>query len=440
MDSEQEQHATVEDVTPNGSTTRTTKTDPQTDSEIPTTDTYSMDVAQRQEASDAEISPSKPVTTSVDGATDAAKSEEGSPDGMVARRAANGESSKEALERMLPHGVTPGVIGDADFDMTSSDYYFNSYAHFGIHEEMLKDDVRTRSYMRAIVNNRHLFEGKTVMDVGCGTGVLSIFAAKAGARKVYAVECSKIVDQAKLIVRANGFADVIEIKECKVEDMDLPEQVDIIISEWMGYFLFYESMLDTVLFARDKWLKRNGLMFPDKATLYLCAIEDAQYKAEKIDFWDNVYGLNMSCIKSVALTEPLVDTVDPEQVMTNVCAAFSVNTTTVTKEELSFAVPFRINAIRNDYCHALVAYFDVEFTHGLRPVSFVTGPHVKPTHWKQTVLYLDRSLPMERGEPLEGMLACRPNKKNPRDLDIAVEYNFRGRLTSATNLLRYRLR
>lgn len=352
----------------------------------------------------------------------------------------NRESQKTALKRLLPDGANPSVIGDADFDMTSSDYYFNSYAHFGIHEEMLKDDIRTLSYMRAIVQNRHLFEGKVVMDVGCGTGVLSIFAAKAGAKKVYAVECSKIVNQARQIIADNGFSDVIEVKETKVEEMELPEKVDIIISEWMGYFLFYESMLDTVLFARDKWLKPGGLMFPDKATLYLCSIEDAQYKAEKIDFWDNVYGLNMSCIKSVALTEPLVDTVDPEQVMTNVCAVFPIDCATITVEELSFAVPFKLTAIRNDYSHALVAYFDIEFSHCLKPVSFVTGPHKKPTHWKQTVLYLDRALPMEQGEVLEGTLACRPNRNNPRDLDIAIEYEFKGRHSEAKNLLRYRLR
>jgi hypothetical protein len=65
-------------------------------------------------------------------------------------------------------------------------------------------------------------------------------------------------------------------------------QVDIIISEWMGYFLLYESMLDTVLVARDKWLTRGGLLFPDKASLFLVAIEDADYKREKMDFWDNV--------------------------------------------------------------------------------------------------------------------------------------------------------
>ena len=69
----------------------------------------------------------------------------------------------------------------------------------------------------------------------------------------------------------------------QVEDVELPEKVDIIISEWMGYFLLYESMLDTVLFARDKWLVPGGLMFPDKANLYICAIEDGEYRGEKID-------------------------------------------------------------------------------------------------------------------------------------------------------------
>lgn len=349
-------------------------------------------------------------------------------------------ASRRLLDELLPDGNTPGVLHDADFDMTSSDYYFNSYAHFGIHEEMLKDEVRTRSYMRAICDNPHLFANKIVLDVGCGTGILSIFAAKAGAAKVYAVECSKIVDQARRIIADNGFADVIEVIEGKVEDVELPCSVDIIISEWMGYFLFYESMLDTVLYARDKWLKKGGLMFPDRASLYLCGIEDAQYKADKIDFWDNVYGLNMSCIKHVALTEPLVDNVDCEQVMTTVSAIFTIDMNTVTVEDLSFAVPFNISAVRNDYCHALVAFFDVHFSCCHKPISFVTGPSNRQTHWKQTVLYLDTALPMEAGDFVSGTLACRPNKKNPRDLDIAIRYSYTGNNMSAGRTLRYRLR
>ena len=70
----------------------------------------------------------------------------------------------------------------------------------------------------------------------------------------------------------------------KLEDSELPiQEFDIIVSEWMGYFLLYESMLDTVLLARDKYLKKGGLIFPDTATLYLAAIEDQDYKEEKIN-------------------------------------------------------------------------------------------------------------------------------------------------------------
>lgn len=70
----------------------------------------------------------------------------------------------------------------------------------------------------------------------------------------------------------------------KLEESELPiQQFDIIISEWMGYFLLYESMLDTVLLARDKYLKTGGLIFPDTATMYIAAIEDQDYKEEKIN-------------------------------------------------------------------------------------------------------------------------------------------------------------
>ena len=76
-------------------------------------------------------------------------------------------------------------------------------------------------------------------------------------------------------------------------------------------------MLNTVLYARDKWLVPGGLMFPDKASLHILAIEDRDYKEDKVHWWNNVYGFDMSCIRDVALTEPLVDTVDAKQIVTN---------------------------------------------------------------------------------------------------------------------------
>ncbi|PPD82378.1 hypothetical protein GOBAR_DD20694 [Gossypium barbadense] len=169
---------------------------------------------------------------------------------------------------------------DGEDDKTSADYYFDSYSHFGIHEvsvqqlghlnlvsflstylwnssasEMLKDVVRTKTYQNVIYRNKFLFQNKVVLDVGAGTGILSLFCAKAGAAHVYAVECSHMADMAKQIVETNGLSDVVTVLKGKIEEIELPvAKVDIIISEWMGYFLLFENMLNTVLYARDKWL------------------------------------------------------------------------------------------------------------------------------------------------------------------------------------------
>merc|ERR1719157_195879 len=127
--------------------------------------------------------------------------------------------SMEVVEPVVEDVGKLKVSGDKlkSEEMTSKDYYFDSYAHFGIHEEMLKDEVRTLTYRNSIWHNKHLFKGKVVLDVGCGTGILSMFAAKAGAKMVIGVDMSGIVESAKKIVEANGLSDKIEIIRGKVE-------------------------------------------------------------------------------------------------------------------------------------------------------------------------------------------------------------------------------
>ncbi|KAL9653153.1 hypothetical protein ABK040_006369 [Willaertia magna] len=314
-------------------------------------------------------------------------------------------------------------------DKTSKDYYFDSYSHFGIHEEMLKDGVRTNSYRNAILQNKFLFEGKVVLDIGCGTGILSLFAAKAGAKKVIGIDMSDIIDKARQIVEDNGYSHVIELIKGKVEDIEtLPggiDKVDIIISEWMGYFLLYESMLDTVLYARDRWLRpETGCIFPDQVTMYLAGIEDAQYKEDKIDFWDNVYGFNFSAIKSDAMKEPLVDFVEGDQVITSKCKFFDINIFDIKPEELkSVKRDFSFTSKYNEYCHAFVGWFDCVFAKGPhKPVKFSTGPFEEGTHWKQTVFYLEKDLPLKVDDEVKGTIQISQNKKNHRDLDIVLQY------------------
>ena len=83
--------------------------------------------------------------------------------------------------------MASAVNGNASGEITSKDYYFDSYAHFDIYEEMSKTKQRTLTYRRVMVQNKHLFKDKVVLDVGCGTGILCLFAVNAGAKKVIGV-------------------------------------------------------------------------------------------------------------------------------------------------------------------------------------------------------------------------------------------------------------
>lgn len=338
--------------------------------------------------------------------------------------------------------VGPSGVAAENETLQAGDYYSDSYSHFGIHEEMLKDEVRTRTYQQAIMRNKDQFKGKTVLDVGCGTGILCMFAAQAGAAKVIGVDFSGIIEQAKVIVKKNGFADRISLIRGKLEEVDLGvDKVDIIVSEWMGYNLFYESMLDTVLYARDKWLVPGGLILPDKATLYITAIEDAEYKQEKIHWWDNVYGFDMSCIKDIAMKEPLVDIVDENQIISDHCPLHTVDIRTCKIDDLTFMVPFKLKFALDMHCHAFVTWFDVEFSGLDNPCTLPTGPQHRSTHWKQTVYYTEESsIPASENDTVQGTYECVPNGKNHRDLDVHLTYQFEGQLASVKGDTHYKIR
>jgi len=214
----------------------------------------------------------------------------------------------------------------------------------------------------------------------------------------------------------------------------------IIISEWMGYFLLYESMLDTVIFARDKWLVKDGLIFPDKAKLYLCAMESGSYVEHKLNFWDKVYGFDMSCVKELAIMEPDTHMCDHSKLISDSCCILNIDAYTVTKEDLDFNSKFQLRFIRNDHCHALVSYFTIEFSKSIKPIRFSTGPRDRYTHWKQTCFYFDNPMVVCKSEVLHGTISVQRNQKNPRDLDAMVVTTFEGKYDNVKNSRGYRLR
>ncbi len=329
--------------------------------------------------------------------------------------------------------------GSMDYKV-GQDSYFGSYSHFYIHEEMLKDQIRTRSYMDACLNNKEQFKDKIVLDIGCGTGILSIFAAKAGAKHVYGVDNAEIADFAKAIIKENGLQDKITIFKGKMEEIKLPvEKVDIIISEWMGYFLLYEAMLDTVLYARDKYLAAGGLMLPDKVTLSMAAVQDSKYKAEKYGFWDNVYGTNMHCLKDVSMGEPLVDVVSKNLVISNTCTFFEADLYRVKIGELDFANKYELQFIKTDTMDGMVCWFDAHFSQLKNPITLSTSVFNKSTHWKQTLFYLQTPIHVKQGEMLRGTIAVKKSKVHFRNLDVSITFHYEDKESKVNYKQLYRL-
>ncbi|XP_013638438.1 PREDICTED: probable protein arginine N-methyltransferase 6 [Brassica oleracea var. oleracea] len=345
-----------------------------------------------------------------------------------------------------------------DFDVA----YFHSYAHVGIHEEMIKDRARTETYREAIMQHQSLIQGKVVVDVGCGTGILSIFCAQAGAKRVYAVDASDIAVQANEVVKANGLSDKVIVLHGRVEDVEIDEEVDVIISEWMGYMLLYESMLGSVITARDRWLKPGGLILPSHATLYMAPISHPDRYSHSIDFWRNVYGIDMSAMmqlaKQCAFEEPSVESISGETVLTWPEVVKHIDCQTIKIQELdSVTARYKFKSMMRAPMHGFAFWFDVEFSEPAKNTNATsvanrsssispftegnqkkrsnpndalvlsTSPEAPPTHWQQTIVYFYDPIDVEQDQVIEGSVTLSQSKENRRFMNIHLEYTSAGR-------------
>lgn len=333
------------------------------------------------------------------------------------------------------------VNGDADSS------YFASYSGHDIHETMLKDTVRTDAYRDFIYENKDLFKNKTVLDVGCGTGILSMFCARAGAKRVIAVDNSEIINFARENVYRNGMGEIITCLRGKIEEVILPAKtVDIIVSEWMGYCLLYEAMLDSVLWARDHYLAHWGLMVPSHCTLRIAPMADPEYVDDHIHHWKNVYGFDMSSMCKDIYKDVVIKEVQDVAVPAESSPFLQLCLRTTKKEELIFASKAFSCTLKADMetLDGFVIWFDTYFVqspyfrgpavgkaeeyirHGGQSIAFTTGPHGKRTHWQQGCLLIDcKGKPQEnlkKGQTVSGTIGYEKREDDNRALDIKVEW------------------
>ncbi|KIY60815.1 arginine N-methyltransferase 3 [Cylindrobasidium torrendii FP15055 ss-10] len=345
-------------------------------------------------------------------------------------------------------------------------HYFESYGANDIHAVMIQDKVRTSTYAQFLLTNPALLDDAVVLDVGCGTGILSLFAARGGARKVYAVDASNIGDKAKEIIKANGMEDTITVLRGKIEDIEIPEKVDLIVSEWMGYALLYESMLDSVLNARDRFLKPGGVVAPSQLHMVLGLCDASEIVKERLTFWNDVYGFDMTTMAKEVYNEAVIDVVGPHTVLSTPFVVKDLLIGEIITKQLNFHSTFQLTTTveRKTRVTAFVLYFDTFFSPSGRPIppntqvkvvkenevvlaevwpvggkpapqrrashggkperitSFSTGPQSIPTHWKQALFLLREPFVVDEGQEVKGTFYCRKSESNSRELMVEIHY------------------
>ena len=259
------------------------------------------------------------------------------------------------------------------------------YAEFEVHRTMIRDRVRTEAFQRAI--DSVVRPGDTVLDVGAGSGILSVFAARAGAARVYAVEQTSIAVLAQELAAANGVAEIVRVVHGDIVDIDLPERVDVIVSEWLEGFGIDEGMLVPVIAARDRWLKPGGIMIPHSVTAWTALVHD-RYLGETVDFLrDNPYGLEFE-----GLIERTVNEISYSGSFRHLAAGdrrsepsqlWTTNADLITLEEAQapHEAETRLPVHDHGTANALALWFSAE----LAPdISLSVGPGDPRTHWGMT--------------------------------------------------------
>ena len=279
------------------------------------------------------------------------------------------------------------------------------YTQLSLHRWMLRDEVRNEAYRQAIA--RAVKPGQVVLDMGAGTGILSIFAAQAGARKVYAVERTSIAAVARRMVARNGLADRIEVIEGDLEDIDLPEKVDVLMSEWMGGFGVDENMLAPLVMARNRWLVPGGKILPECVTAFIVPTFVPDFD-EDISHWRaRPHGIDMSAIADLTIPEPVMtqDAIGPNDIIATPQVMWSHDAYTCSLEEADRAFEAKLTFVaeRDGKVSNLAAWFTADF---FESASLTNAPNAPNTHWGRFLFPLNRTVEVRRGTKVEVEFHC----------------------------------
>lgn len=261
--------------------------------------------------------------------------------------------------------------------------------------EMIADAGRFDAYAQAIA--RVVRPSDVVLEIGCGPGVFSLLACRAGASRVYAIETEDVIHLAKELATANGLADCITFLQSDSRKVELPERVNVIVSDIRGNLPLFDHAISSIEDARERFLAPGGILIPQRDTLKLAVVHADEYYSGLTSPWSRrVQGLELASTLALVLNEQYGVRFQSGQLLTEPQTWGVLDYTASTRKQVAAKLNFR--ALRPGIAHGLCAWFEAQLFDGCR---YSSGPGGASTIYGQVFLPWLEAVQVVEGQEIQ---------------------------------------
>ena len=250
---------------------------------------------------------------------------------------------------------------------------------------MIADKARTGAFARAL--GQAMRPGAVVLDIGTGTGIFALIACRLGARRVYAIEPADVIEVAREIAVANGYADRIEFVQALSRSVTLPERADVMISDIGGMLPWFQGHITSIADARQRLLAPDGVLIPRRDVAWAAVVEAPDLYDRHTRAWrDNDFGLDMEAARHIATNTWYRSRVTREQLLTEVRRWATVDYAVV--DDPDVRAPIACTVSRSGIGHGLAVGFDRTVAENIEISNAPDAPEaVRPQESYGTVFF-----------------------------------------------------